>query len=48
MFRISRFGELLKLVPRGAFALCGLAVTRLFLAWLAMFFGIYLQRGPVG
>jgi hypothetical protein len=34
-------------VPRGAFAVCGVAVALLFIAWLIMYFGVFLQRGPV-
>lgn len=34
-------------VPRGALALCGIAVALLLLAWLGMYFGVFLPRGPV-
>lgn len=39
--------QALTIVPRGAFAVCGIAVALLFIAWLIMFFGVFLQRGPV-
>jgi hypothetical protein len=35
-------------VPRGALALCGLAVGLLLLGWLAIYFGVFIPRGPVG
>ncbi|HEX5077603.1 MAG TPA: cytochrome c oxidase subunit 2A [Geminicoccaceae bacterium] len=35
-------------VPRGAFALCGIAVAILLACWLAIYFGVFLPRGPVG
>ena len=35
-------------VPVGAFALAGTAVGLLLLAWLAVYFFVFLQRGPVG
>jgi hypothetical protein len=38
----------LKLVPRGALALAGLTVGLLMLAWLAIYFLIFLPRGMVG
>lgn len=34
-------------VPRGALALCGIAVLLMLLAWLAVYFGVFLPRGPV-
>ncbi|MET0657207.1 MAG: cytochrome c oxidase subunit 2A [Steroidobacteraceae bacterium] len=34
-------------VPRGAFALCGLAVALVLIFWLAIYFGVFLPRGPV-
>ncbi|MET0984706.1 MAG: cytochrome c oxidase subunit 2A [Steroidobacteraceae bacterium] len=34
-------------VPRGAFALCGLAVALVLIFWLAVYFGVFLPRGPV-
>ena len=37
----------LEVVPRGAAALCGLAVALLIVAWLAVYFGVFLPRGPV-
>ena len=39
--------RVLRTVPRGAFALCGMAVALLFVAWLAVYFGVFLPRGPV-
>ncbi len=37
----------LKKVPRGAFALCGIAVGILLACWLAIYFGLFLPRGPI-
>ncbi|HKQ84669.1 MAG TPA: cytochrome c oxidase subunit 2A [Steroidobacteraceae bacterium] len=34
-------------VPRGAFALCALAVALVLIFWLAIYFGVFLPRGPV-
>jgi Cytochrome c oxidase subunit IIa family len=34
-------------VPRGALALCGLAVALMLVFWLAIYFGVFLPRGPV-
>jgi len=34
-------------VPRGALALCVIAVALVLLFWLAIYFGIFLARGPV-
>ena len=34
-------------VPRGALALCGLAVALMLAFWLAIYFGVFLPRGPV-
>lgn len=34
-------------VPRGAFALCAIAVALLIILWLAIYFGVFLPRGPV-
>jgi hypothetical protein len=34
-------------VPRGALALCSLAVALLLICWLLIYFGIFLPRGPV-
>lgn len=33
--------------PTGAFALAGAAVGLLLIAWLAVYFFVFLQRGPV-
>lgn len=40
--------EALEQTPRGAFALAGAAVGFLVLAWLAIYFLIFLPRGQVG
>jgi hypothetical protein len=40
--------EALEQAPRGAFALAGAAVALLILAWLAIYFFIFLPRGQVG
>ncbi len=37
----------LKDTPRGAFALAGITVGLLVLAWLAIYFLVFLPRGPV-
>ena len=34
-------------VPRGAMALAGLMVTLLVLAWVGVYFGVFLARGGV-
>ncbi|MET0660670.1 MAG: cytochrome c oxidase subunit 2A [Steroidobacteraceae bacterium] len=39
--------RVLKDVPRGAFALCAIVVALLLVFWLAVYFGIFLPRGPV-
>ena len=39
--------EVLRVVPRGALLLCGLAVTSLLLAWLAVYVFLFLARGFV-
>ncbi len=39
--------EVLKAVPRGAFALAGLALSLLLIAWLFVYFCVFLPRGPV-
>jgi len=38
----------LQTVPRGAMAVCGIAVGLLVLAWLYVYFGIFLPRGTIG
>jgi hypothetical protein len=38
----------LKEAPKGAFALAGLTVGSLMLAWLAMYLFVFLPRGSVG
>jgi hypothetical protein len=40
--------EALKQTPKGAFALAGLTVGLLLLAWLAMYVLVFLPRGSVG
>jgi hypothetical protein len=37
----------LEAVPRGAFALTGLALSLLLIAWLFVYFCVFLTRGPV-
>jgi hypothetical protein len=39
--------RVLKDVPRGALAISALAVVLLLAGWLAIYFGVYLARGPV-
>jgi hypothetical protein len=39
--------RVLKEVPRGALALCGIALALLLICWLAIYFGVFLPRGPV-
>jgi asparagine N-glycosylation enzyme membrane subunit Stt3 len=39
--------RVLKTVPQGAFALAGAALGLLMLAWLAVYFLVFLQRGPI-
>ena len=34
-------------VPRGAFMLCALALALLVICWLAIYFGIFVPRGPI-
>lgn len=38
----------LEQVPSGALALAGTAVGLLLAAWLLIYFGVFLTRGPVG
>jgi hypothetical protein len=38
----------LRIAPRGAFALTGIAVGILLLAWLGVYFFVFLPRGPIG
>ena len=38
----------LKETPRGAFALAGITVGLLMLAWLVVYFFVFLPRGSVG
>jgi hypothetical protein len=40
--------QVLKTVPKGALVLSGLAVGSLMLAWLAVYFLVFLPRGPIG
>ncbi len=39
--------EVLRVVPQGALLLCGLAVSTLLLAWLAVYVFLFLARGFV-
>jgi hypothetical protein len=39
--------QVLKIVPRGALALAGAALSVLVLAWLAIYFFVFLPRGPI-
>jgi hypothetical protein len=39
--------EVLKTVPKGALTLAGIALGVLLLAWLALYFLIFLPRGPI-
>jgi hypothetical protein len=34
-------------VPSGALALCTIAILLLLVCWLAIYFGVFLPRGPV-
>jgi hypothetical protein len=38
----------LEAVPSGAFALAGVAVGLLVIAWFAMYLFVFIPRGPVG
>ena len=40
--------EALRNGPRGALIIAGIAVTILFIGWLAFYFLLFLQRGPIG
>lgn len=35
-------------VPRGTLVLSGIAVGILMICWLAIYFGVFVPRGPVG
>lgn len=39
--------RVLATVPRGALAVCGIAVALVMIAWLGIYFGIFIPRGPV-
>lgn len=39
--------QALKIAPKGAFALAGAALGLTLLAWLALYFFVFLPRGPV-
>lgn len=43
----SDLERVLKEVPRGTFALCGIAIALLVICWLSIYFGVFLPRGPV-
>ena len=40
--------RVLKTVPQGALALTGIALGLLMVAWLAIYFFVFLPRGPIG
>ena len=44
----AELDEVLKVVPKGALVLSSLAVGSLILAWLAVYFFVFLPRGPIG
>ena len=39
--------RVLRIAPRGAFVLTGIAVAILLLAWLGVYFFVFLPRGPI-
>ena len=39
--------RVLQIAPRGAFVLTSLAVAILLLAWLGVYFFVFLPRGPI-
>lgn len=39
--------RVLRETPRGSLALCAIAVALLIICWLAIYFGVFLPRGPV-
>ena len=43
----ARLEEVLKNVPKGALTLAGIALGLLLLAWFAVYFLIFLPRGPI-
>lgn len=45
--RDAELAEVLKTVPRGALALAGTALAILLIAWLYMYFFVFLPRGPI-
>jgi hypothetical protein len=45
---IALLMESLKRGPRGALTICAIAVTLLFLGWLAFYFLVYIPRGAIG
>jgi hypothetical protein len=46
--RDAELRDALRETPRGAFALAGLTVGLLMLAWFAMYVFVFLPRGSVG
>ena len=40
--------RVLRIAPRGAFVLTSVAVAILLLAWLGVYFFVFLPRGPIG
>lgn len=43
----TALAEVLKTVPQGAFALAGITLSLLMLAWLLVYVFIFLARGPI-
>ncbi len=43
----AALAEVLETVPKGAFALAGIAMGLLVLAWLIVYVFIFLARGPI-
>ena len=44
----AKLEQVLRTVPKGALMLAGLAVAVLILAWLGVYFFVFLPRGPIG
>ena len=45
---VAELQAALKQTPKGAFALAGLTVGSLMLAWLAIYLFVFLPRGAIG
>lgn len=43
----AQLDRVLRIAPRGAFALTSIAVGILLLAWLGVYFFVFLPRGPI-